>query len=114
MSFTCFMTIYVIGLFLIPIGFGMWKYDDIINRWETEDYIIACLVLATWPAVIFFGGGIAIIGAILFAISYVFRLLFMMGAKYRKHLIEKAYRKRHPEEFVDNNNTCEECDGSGK
>ena len=113
MSFACFLTIYIIGLFLIPVGFGMWKYDDIINRWETDDYIIACFILATWPFVAGFGAGLAMALGILFAISCVFRWLFMMGAKYRKHLIEKAYRKRHPEEFVDDN-TCEECDGSGK
>ena len=110
MSFACFLTIYCIGLFVLPLAFGIWKYDE-VKRFDTEDYIIACFILGIWPAVLFFGCGIAIIGAILFAISYVFRLLFMMGAKYRKHLIEKAYRKRHPEEFVD---TCEECDGSGK
>ena len=112
MSFACFLTIYCIGLFVLPLAFGIWKYDDIINRWDTEDYIIACFILAIWPLIAFFGAGLALAFGILYVISYVFRLLFMAGAKYRKHLIEKAYRKRHPEEFVDN--TCEECDGSGK
>ena len=111
MSFACFLTIYIIGLFLIPVGFGMWKYDDIINRWETDDYIIACFILAAWPFVAFFCICLALALGILLAISYVFRWLFMVGAKYREHLIEKAYRKRHPEEFVD---TCEECDGGTK
>ena len=109
------MTIYVIGLLLIPVGFGMWKYDDIINSWETEDYFTACFIIAIWPLVACFGAGLALALGILFAISYVFRWLFIAGAKYRERLIEKEYRKRHPEEFVDNNNnTCEECDGSGK
>lgn len=111
MSSACFLTIYVIGLFLIPVGYGMWKYDDIINCWDTDDYIIACLILATWPFVLVFGTVFVAAFAILFAISYAFRLLFTAGAKYREHLIEKAYRKRHPEEFVD---TCEECDGGKK
>ena len=99
MSFTCFLTIYVIGLILIPIGFGMWKYDDVINRWEIDDYIIACLIVATWPFVLVFGSALAVAVAILFGISYIFKWLFKAGAKYREHLIEKAYRKRHPEEF---------------
>ena len=107
MSFTWFLAIYVIGLIIIPIGFGMWKYDDVRN-FDTDDYIIACLILAAWPFVLLF---VTIVGgtiAILFVISYIFRWLFKIGVKYREHLIEKAYRKRHPEEFVD---TCEECDG---
>ena len=112
MSFTCFLTIYCIGLVLIPVGFGIWKYDYVRN-FETDDYIIACLILATWPFVAVFGTGLALAFGILYVISYVFRLLFMVGAKYREHLIEKAYRKRHPEEFVDDN-TCEKSDGSGK
>lgn len=111
MSFACFLTIYCIGLVVLPVAFGIWKYDDIINRWETEDYIIACFILAIWPLVAFFGAGLAAAFAILFAISYMFRWLFKAGAKFREHLIEKAYRKRHPEEFVD---TCEECDGNRK
>lgn len=110
MSFACFLTIYCIGLVVLPVAFGIWKYDDVKN-FETEDYIIACFLLVIWPLVAFFVTGLAAAFAILFAISYMFRWLFKAGAKYRKHLIEKAYRKRHPEEFVD---TCEECDGSGK
>ena len=112
MSYACFLTIYIIGLILIPIGFGIWKYD-VVRNFETDDYIIACFVLAIWPLVAFFGAGLAAAFAFLFAISYMFRWLFKAGAKYREHLVEKAYRKRHPEEFVDNN-TCAECDGSGK
>ena len=101
MSFACFLTIYCIGLFVLPLAFGIWKYDDIINRWDTEDYIIACFILAIWPLVACFGAGLVVAFAILFAISYVFRWLFMVGAKFRKHLVEKAYRKRHPEEFAE-------------
>ena len=112
MSYACFLTIYITGMVLIPVGFGIWKYD-VVSNWEFEDYIIACFLLVIWPLVAFFGAALAAAFAILFAISYAFRWLFKAGAKYRKYLVEKAYRERHPEEFVDNN-TCEECDRNGK
>lgn len=98
MSFACFLTIYCIGLFVLPLAFGIWKYDDIINRWDTEDYIIACFVLAIWPLIAFFGAGLALAFGILYVISYVFRLLFMVGAKFREFLINRRARKREKAE----------------
>ena len=110
MSYACFLIIYITGMVLIPIGFGIWKYD-VVSNWEFEDYIIACFFLVIWPFAAFFGTCLLLALCILGGIAFSFKWLFKAGAKYRKHLIEKAYRKRHPEEFVD---TCEECDGSGK
>ena len=100
MSLACFLTIYCIGLFVLPLAFGIWKYDDVRN-FETQDYFIACFIIAIWPLVACFGAGFALAFGILYVISYVLRWPLKAGAKYREHLIEKAYRKRHPEEFVE-------------
>ena len=97
MSYACFLTIYITGVVLIPIGFGIWKYD-VVRNFETDDYIIACFILAIWPLVAFFGAGLVAAFAILFAISYVFRWLFKAGAKFREFLINRRERKREKAE----------------
>ena len=98
MSFACFLTIYCIGLFVLPIAFGIWKYD-VVRNFNTEDYFIACFIVAIWPLVAGFGAGLALALGILYVVSYMFRWLFKAGAKYREHLIEKTYRKARSEKY---------------
>ena len=97
MSFACFLTIYCIGLFVLPLAFGIWKYD-VVRNFETDDYIIACFILAIWPLVACFGAGLAATFAILYTLSYVFRLPFKAGSKFREFLINRRARKREKAE----------------
>ena len=111
MSFACFMTIYVIGLFLIPLIWGIWQYDTIRRSWDEDNYIIAAFVIGLWPITAFLG--VVLLGAafVLAGPFFLFKALLDVGAKFRQSRVDAAYRKRHPEEFVD---TCEECDGGKK
>lgn len=97
MSFACFLAIYCIGLFVLPLAFGIWKHD-VVKRFDTEDYIIACFVLAIWPLVAFFGFGLALTFGIIYSLSYVFRWPFKAGAKFREFLINRKERKREKAE----------------
>jgi len=106
------LIIYIVGLLVIPIVFGIWQYD-VVRQFDTSDYIIACFLLVIWPIVAFFGIGLTCSFSLLYAISYVFRWLFKAGVKIKEHRMAVAYRKAHPEEF-DDTDTCEECDGSMK
>ena len=97
MSFECFLTIYCIGLVVLPFAFGIWKHD-VVKMFDVEDYAIACFILAIWPFVAFFGIGLALALGILFAISYVFRWPFKAGAWFREYLIARRARKREKAE----------------
>ena len=97
MSFACFLTIYCIGLFVLPLAFGIWKYDE-VKQFDTDDYFIACFVLAIWPLVACFGTGLALALGILYVISYVFRWPLKAGAKFREFLINRRARKREKAE----------------
>lgn len=112
MSLTCFWTIYVIGLFLIPLIWGIWQYDTIRRSWDDDNYIMAAFVIGLWPVVVFLGVGFLGVATALAGPFFLFKSLLDAGAKLRQSRVDAAYRKRHPEEFVDN--TCEECDGGKK
>ena len=82
MSHTCFTIIYIAGLVLIPVGFGMWRHD-VVRRWEMDDYLLACFILVIWPISALFGVCIAGTFVILFGIAHVFRWFFEAGVRIR-------------------------------
>ena len=49
------MTIYVIGLILIPLIWGIWQYDTIKRSWDDDNYIVAAFVIGLWPITAFLG-----------------------------------------------------------
>ena len=92
MSFECFLTIYCIGLVVLPVAFGIWK-PDVVKKFETDDYINAVWLIALWPVVVLVFGIVLVCGIIYYTF-YAFGWLFKVGVLFREYLIRRRRARK--------------------
>lgn len=94
------VTVYVLGIILGAIGFGIWQYDSEFSWWE--DGIPFSFFVLLWPIVLGLALAVGAVFMCLSAIVFPMRFLMNIGKKIRFKVndwrLERERRKREEEE----------------
>lgn len=94
------LCVYVCGIIIGAIGFGIWQYDGEFSWWE--DAIPFSFLILLWPIILAFALAVGAVFLFLYAIAFPMRFLMNVGKKIRFKVndwrLERKRKKREEEE----------------
>jgi len=92
--------VYVCGIIIGAIGFGIWQYDGELSWWE--DVVPFSFLILLWPIILAFALAVGAAFLCLSAITFPMRFLMNVGKKIRVKVsdwrLERKRKKREEEE----------------